>query len=147
MLRGNLKGVPLSSGSDTWKYYNDLSKGKITKEDWREVEEGIARSFGYCMTMGTASTMTSIAETIGFVLPEGASIPAADSNYIRLAAQTGRRIVEMAWEDLRQSEFLSPSSSENAISAAMAVGCSTNAIIHFIAIARRAGFENKSRRF
>ena len=105
MLRGNWKGVPLGSGSDTWKYYDDLREGKITEEDWREVEEGIARSFGHCMTMGTASTMTSIAETIGFVLPGGASIPAADSNHIRLATQTGRRIVEMAWEDLRPSEF------------------------------------------
>ena len=141
MLRGNWKGVPLGSGSDTWKYYDDLREGKITEEDWREVEEGIARSFGHCMTMGTASTMTSIAETIGFVLPGGASIPAADSNHIRLATQTGRRIVEMAWEDLRPSEFLSRSSFENAISAAMAMGCSTNAIIHVIAIARRAGFD------
>ena len=141
MLRGNWKGKPLGSGSDTWKYYDDLREGKITEDDWREVEEGIARSFGHCMTMGTASTMTSIAETIGLVLPGGASIPAADANHIRLATQTGRRIVEMVWEDLRPSELLSRSSFENAISAAMAMGCSTNAIIHVVAIGKRAGFD------
>ena len=140
MLRGNWKGKFLGSGSDTWKYYDDLREGKITEQDWREVEEGIARSFGHCMTMGTASTMTSIAETLGFILPGGASIPAADSNHIRLATQTGRRIVEMAWENLRPSKLLSRSSFENAIAAAMAMGCSTNAIIHLIAIGRRAGF-------
>tara|TARA_Y100000588_G_scaffold87556_1_gene93294 strand:+ start:1 stop:1140 length:1140 start_codon:yes stop_codon:yes gene_type:complete len=93
------------------------------------------------MTMGTASTMTSIAETIGLVLPGGASIPAADANHIRLATQTGRRIVEMVWEDLRPSKILSRSSFENAISAAMAMGCSTNAIIHLVAIGKRAGFD------
>ncbi|MDA7948396.1 MAG: L-arabinonate dehydratase [Hyphomicrobiaceae bacterium] len=141
MLRGNWKGKPLGSGSDTWKYYDELRAGRITEDDWREVEEGIARSFGHCMTMGTASTMTSIAESLGLILPGGASIPAPDANHIRLATQTGRRIVEMAWEDLRPSNVLSRSSFGNAIAAAMAMGCSTNAIIHVIAIARRAGFD------
>lgn len=93
------------------------------------------------MTMGTASTMTSIAESMGFVLPGGASIPAPDANHIRLATKTGRRIVEMAWEDLKPSDILSRSSFENAIAAAMAMGCSTNAIIHVVAMGRRAGFD------
>ncbi len=141
MLRGNWKGKPLGSGSDSWKYYDELRAGKITQDDWREVEEGIARSFGHCMTMGTASTMTSIAESLGLILPGGASIPAPDANHIRLATQTGRRIVEMAWEDLKPSDVLSKSSFENAIAAAMAMGCSTNAIIHVIAMGRRAGFD------
>ncbi|MEK9673093.1 MAG: L-arabinonate dehydratase [Rhodospirillaceae bacterium] len=141
MLRGNWKGKFLGSGSDTWKYYDDLRAGKITQDDWLEVEEGIARSFGHCMTMGTASTMTSIAESLGFVLPGGASIPAPDAGHIRLATQTGRRIVDMAWEDFKPSDMLTRSSFENAIAAAMAMGCSTNAIIHVIAMGRRAGFD------
>lgn len=141
MLRGNWKGKPLGSGSDTWKYYDDLRAGKITQEDWDEVEEGIARSFGHCMTMGTASTMTSIAESLGFVLPGGASIPAPDANHIRLATQTGRRIVEMAWDGYTPSEMLTRSSFENGIAAAMAMGCSTNAIVHVVAMGRRAGFD------
>ena len=140
-MRGNWKGRPLGSGSDSWKYWDDLREGKITQADWTEVEEGIARSFGHCMTMGTASTMTSIAEALGFVLPGGASIPAPDANHARLATQTGRRIVEMAWEDLKPSDILSRQSFENAIAAAMAMGCSTNAIIHVVAIGRRAGFD------
>ncbi|MEK9725665.1 MAG: dihydroxy-acid dehydratase, partial [Rhodospirillaceae bacterium] len=105
------------------------------------VEEGIARSFGHCMTMGTASTMTSIAETMGFILPGGASIPAPDANHVRLATQTGRRAVEMVWEDLKPSDMLTRSSFENAIAAAMAMGCSTNAIVHVVAMGRRAGFD------
>ncbi len=141
MLNGNWKGKTLGSGSDSWKYWDDLRAGKITKDDWIEVEEGIARSFGHCMTMGTASTMTSIAESLGFVLPGGASIPAPDANHIRLATHSGRRIVEMAWEDLKPSDILTRESFENGIAAAMAMGCSTNAIIHVVAMGRRAGFD------
>ena len=141
MLSGNWKGQRLGSGSDSWRYWDDLREGKITQDDWTEVEEGIARSYGHCMTMGTASTMTSIAETLGFILPGGASIPAPDAGHIRLATQTGRRIVEMAWEDLKPSDFLSRSSFANAIAAAMAMGCSTNAIVHVVAMGRRAGFD------
>ncbi|MGI9482906.1 MAG: L-arabinonate dehydratase [Hyphomicrobiales bacterium] len=141
MLRGNWKGNPLGSGSDSWKYWDELRAGNITEDDWTEVEEGIARSFGHCMTMGTASTMTSIAEALGFILPGGASIPAPDANHTRLAAACGRRIVDMVWEDLKPSDILSRASFENAIAAAMAMGCSTNAIIHVVALARRAGFD------
>ena len=141
MLNGNWKGQRLGSGSDTWKYWDDLREGKISKKDWVEVEEGIARSYGHCMTMGTASTMTSIAEALGLTLPGGASIPAPDAGHIRLATRTGRRIVEMAWEDLKPSDLLTRKSFENAIAAAMAMGCSTNAIVHVVALGRRAGLD------
>ena len=141
MLRGNWKGKVLGSGSDSWKYWDELRAGTISQDDWREVEQGIARSYGHCMTMGTASTMTAIAETMGFCLPGGSSIPAADANHIRLAKASGRRIVDMVWEDLKPSDILRAGSFRNAIAAAMAMGCSTNAIIHVVALARRAGFD------
>jgi len=141
MLRGNWKGQSLGSGSDTWKYWDELRAGNITEDDWQEVEEGIARSYGHCMTMGTASTMTSIAEALGLVLPGGASILAADSNHKRLAVASGRRIVEMVWEDQKPSDILTRASFENCIAAAMAMGCSTNAIVHVVAMGRRAGFD------
>ena len=141
MLRGNWKGKSLGSGSDAWKYWDELRAGNITDDDWTEVEQGIARSYGHCMTMGTASTMTSIAESLGLVLPGGASIPAADSNHKRLAAGSGRRIVEMVWEDLKPSDILTRRSFENCIAAAMAMGCSTNAIVHVVAMGRRAGID------
>ena len=140
MLRGNWKGRSLGSGSDSWKYWDELRAGNITQEDWNEVEQGIARSHGHCMTMGTASTMTSITEAIGMTLPGAASIPAPDSNHTRMATQVGRRVVDMVWEDHKPSTFLTHSSFENGISAAMAMGCSTNAIIHVVAMGRRAGF-------
>ncbi len=141
MLRGNWKGKVLGSGSDVWKYWDELRAGTISRDDWRDMEQGIARSYGHCMTMGTASTMTAVAETLGFCLPGGSSIPAADANHIRLAKASGRRIVDMVWEDLKPSDFLSAGSFRNAIAAAMAMGCSTNAIIHVVALARRAGFD------
>lgn len=141
MLRGNWKGQPLGSGSDSWKYWDELRAGTITQADWQEVEEGIARSYGHCMTMGTASTMTSIAEALGLVLSGGASIPAPDANHQRLATASGRRVVEMIWEDLKPSDILGRAAFENAIAAAMAMGCSTNAIVHVVALARRAGVD------
>jgi len=139
MLRGNWKGKVLGSGSDAWKYWDERRAGNITEADWVNVEAGIARSYGTCMTMGTASTMTAIAEAIGMTLPGASSIPAADSGHIRMSAATGRRIVEMVWEDLTPSKIQSRHAFENAIAVAMAMGCSTNAIIHLIAQARRAG--------
>jgi dihydroxy-acid dehydratase len=153
MLRGNWQGKVLGSGSDSWKYWDELRAGKITEQDWLGVEGGIARSYGTCMTMGTASTMTAIAEAVGMVLPGGSSIPAADAGHIRLASESGRRIVEMVWEDLTPQRIQTRAAFENAIAVAMAMGCSTNAIIHLIAMARRAGqeigladFERYSRR-
>ncbi|MAJ15257.1 MAG: dihydroxy-acid dehydratase [SAR116 cluster bacterium] len=139
MLRGNYKGKFLGSGSDGWKYWAELRAGNISKNDWEEVEMGIARSYGHCMTMGTASTMTAIAEALGFCLPGASSIPAPDSNHIRMSANLGKRIVEMVWEDFKPSRFVTKKSVENAVIIAMAMGCSTNAIIHLIAIARRSG--------
>jgi dihydroxy-acid dehydratase len=153
MLRGNFQGKFLGSGSDSWKYWDELRAGKITEQDWLGVEQGIARSYGTCMTMGTASTMTAIAEAVGMVLPGGSSVPAADAGHIRLASESGRRIVGMVWEDLTPQRIQTRPAFENAIAVAMAMGCSTNAIIHLIAMARRAGqdiglddFERYSRR-
>lgn len=152
MLRGNLRGEVLGSGSDAWKYWDDRRAGKIDAQEWQAVEAGIARSYGHCMTMGTASTMTAIAEAMGLTLSGASSIPAADSGHIRMATETGRRIVAMVGENLRPSLVLSRASFTNAIAVAMAMGCSTNAIIHLIAMARRAGqdigladFESASR--
>ncbi|CAL80574.1 putative Dihydroxy-acid dehydratase [Bradyrhizobium sp. ORS 278] len=139
MLRGNWKGKTLGSGSDAWKYWDERRAGKLSDADWNAMEAGIARSHGTCMTMGTASTMTAIAEAIGMTLPGASSIPAADAEHIRMSSECGRRIVEMVWEDLTPSKIQTREAFENAIAVAMAMGCSTNAIIHVIAQARRAG--------
>jgi dihydroxy-acid dehydratase len=139
MLRGDYKGQVLGSGSDTWKYWAELRAGNITEDDWRDVEDGIARSPGHCMTMGTASTMTSAVEAMGLTLPGAASIPAPDSRHAQMATLTGKRIVEMVWEDLKPSDVLTPASFDNAITTALALSGSTNAIPHLIALARRAG--------
>ncbi len=141
MLRGNYKGKFLGSGSDGWKYWDELRAGNISNQDWEEVETGIARSYGHCMTMGTASTMTAIAEAIGLCMPGASSIPAADSNHIRMSKSVGKRIVEMIWEDLTPKKIITERSIDNAVTVAMAMGCSTNAIIHLIAMARRAGIK------
>ncbi len=152
MLRGHWKGKTLGSGSDSWKYWDDLRAGEIDRQDWNEVMGGIARSYGTCMTMGTAATMMSIADSIGMCLNGASSIPAADSNHIRMCSASGRRIVEMVWDDFKPSDILDENAYQNGVSAAMAMGCSTNAIIHLIAMARRSGvdlsledFEKKSR--
>jgi dihydroxy-acid dehydratase len=147
MLRGNWHGEQLGSGTDRWKYWAELRAGRITDDDWREVEEGIARSYGHCMVMGTASTMTSAVETLGLTLPGAVSIPAADSSHPRMASATGRRIVEMVWEDLRPCEMLTPEAFDNAITVVHALSGSTNALIHLIAMAGRAGVELKLDRF
>jgi dihydroxy-acid dehydratase len=139
MLRGNWRGKVLGSGSDAWKYWDERRAGTITDTDWIEVEAGIARSYGHCMTMGTASTMTAMAEALGMTLAGASSIPAADANHIRMCAASGRRIVDMVWEDLVPARIQTRQAFENALTVAMAMGCSTNAIIHLIAQARRAG--------
>ena len=139
MLRGDYKGGFLGSGSDTWKYWAELRAGTISTTDWQAIEDGIARSAGHCMTMGTASTMTSAAEVLGFTLPGAASIPAPDSRHAQMASLTGRHIVEMVWADLKPSDFLCEASFDNAASTVLALGGSTNAIVHLIALARRAG--------
>jgi len=139
MLRGNWKGKVLGSGSDAWKFWDERRAGNISDQDWVDIEGGIARSYGHCMTMGTASTMTAITEAIGLTLPGASSIPAADAGHIRMASACGRRIVEMVWEDLVPARIQTRDAFENAIVVAMAMGCSTNAIIHVVAMARRAG--------
>lgn len=141
MLRGNWRGQTLGSGTDAWKYWDELRVGNVSETQWQEIEKGIARSYGHCMTMGTASTMTAIAEALGLCLPGASSIPAADANHIRMSAECGRRIVDMIWEDLTPDKILVPDAFDNANTIAMATGCSTNAIIHLIAMARRAGVD------
>lgn len=141
MLRGNYAGKYLGSGTDMFRYWDERRAGTITKKEWLGMEAGIARSYGTCMTMGTASTMTAIAEAMGLSLPGASSIPAADSGHQRMATQCGRRVVEMVWEDLTPDKIITPGAVRNAITVAMATGCSTNAIIHLIAMARRAGVE------
>jgi len=138
MLRGMSRGQTLGSGSDAFKYWDERRAGTISEDQWQSIIGGIARSSGTCMTMGTASTMTSIAESIGMTLPGASSIPAVDASHQRMATQVGRRVVEMVHEDLRPSRIQTREAFLNGITVAMALGCSTNAIIHVIAQARRA---------
>ena len=147
MLRGNWNGKVLGSGSDVWKYWAEKCAGNITDCEWSEMEDGIARSPGHCMTMGTASTMTALAETLGLTLPGASSIPAVDANHARMATRCGRRIVAMVWDDLKPTDILTRSSFENAITADMAIGGSTNAIIHLVALAGRAGIKLDLKKF
>ena len=140
MLRGNWRGQVLGSGSDAFKYWDERRAGRLSDQAWQEMEAGIARSNGTCMTMGTAATMMGIAEALGFTLPGASSIPAPDANHVRMAADCGRRIVQMVWDDLTPARLLSAKNFSNAVAVAMAMGCSTNAIIHLVAISRRAGF-------
>jgi dihydroxy-acid dehydratase len=139
MLRGNWHGQILGSGSDAWKYWDEKRAGNLSESEWCEIEEGIARSHGTCMTMGTASTMAAIAETMGLTLPGATSLPAVDAGHARLAAASGRQAVENVWAGLNPARFLTRASFENAIAASMALGGSTNAIIHMVAMAGRAG--------
>jgi dihydroxy-acid dehydratase len=147
MLRGNWRGHALGSGSDAWKFWDEKRAGRIGDEEWNEIEGGIARSFGTCMVMGTAATMMAITETLGLSLPGASSIPAPDASHPRMCAASGRRAVEMVWEDLTPDKILTPAAFDNAIRVHMALGGSTNAIIHVIAMARRAGIALDMQRF
>ncbi|KCV63564.1 putative dihydroxy-acid dehydratase [Bordetella bronchiseptica 99-R-0433] len=147
MLRGNWNGNTLGSGSDTWKYWAELRAGNITEEDWQGVEDGIARSPGHCMTMGTASTMTAAVEALGLCLSGYSSIPAPDSRHAQMASLSGKRIVEMVWEDLKPADILTAASFDNAVRTVLALSGSTNAVVHLIALARRAGFGLDLERF
>ncbi len=142
-LRGNWAGNTLGTGSDAWKFWAERRAGRLDAKDWDEIESGISRSPGTCMTMGTASTMTAIAEALGLILPGGSSIPAADSSHARLASESGRRIVEMTWEDEKISDFLDERAFRNAMRLAMAYGGSTNAAVHILAMAGRAKVDVK----
>jgi dihydroxy-acid dehydratase len=141
MLRGHFAGRTLGSGSDAWKYWDERRAGNVTDAEWQGVQGGIARSAGVCMTMGTASTMTAIAEAMGLTLPGASSIPAVDSGHARMAAACGRRIVGMVWKDLTPDRIVTEAAVRNAAVVAMATGCSTNAVVHLIAMARRAGVD------
>jgi dihydroxy-acid dehydratase len=147
MLRGDYKGKFLGSGSDTWKYWAELRAGNITEQDWQDVEDGIARSPGHCMTMGTASTMTSAVEVLGLTLPGAASIPAPDARHAQMATLTGKAIVEMVWEDVKPLDYLTAASFDNAVTAVVALGGSTNSIVHLVAMARRCGIDLTIDRF
>jgi len=147
MLRGNAGGKTLGSGSDMFKGWNEVRAGVMAREQWDELLGGIARSPGHCMTMGTASTMTSAAEALGLTLPGAASIPAPDSRHAQMATATGRRIVDMVWEDLRPSRVLTAAAFDNAVVTVLAIGGSTNALVHLVAMARRAGVDLTLARF
>jgi len=141
MLRGHYAGKILGSGSDAWKYWDERRAGNITDEEWLGFQGGIARSAGTCMTMGTASTMTAITDAMGLTLPGASSIPAVDSGHMRMSADCGRRIVEMVHEGLTPDRIVTRAAVQNAAITAMATGCSTNAVVHLIAMARRAGVD------
>ncbi len=139
MLRGMWRGVELGSGTDLRGYWDEVRAGRLSEEEWCEIEGCISRSAGHCTVMGTASTMACMAEALGMTLPGCADIPAADSRRLAMAEASGARMVEMAKEDLRPSRVLTPAAFENAIRVLMALGGSTNAIIHLVAIAGRLG--------
>ncbi|MBS1852854.1 MAG: dihydroxy-acid dehydratase [Acidobacteria bacterium] len=139
MLNGRWKTQPMGSGTDIWKTWDERRAGRVSDEKWEELEGSIHRSAGHCMTMGTASTMTSLAEALGMTLPGAASIPAVDSRRYANAESSGRRIVELIKENIRPSQVMTPLAFENAIRVLAALGGSTNAVIHLIAIAGRLG--------
>ncbi|MFP6873864.1 MAG: L-arabinonate dehydratase [Verrucomicrobiales bacterium] len=141
MMKGNWNGQVLGSGVDVWKYWDERRAGNLSEEEWREIEGGIARSPGHCMTMGTAATMTALAETMGFSIPGSSSVPAMDANHARLAAEAGRQAVKNAWEGPRPGELATRKAFENAVAVDMALGGSTNAIVHLLAMAGRAGID------
>jgi dihydroxy-acid dehydratase len=141
MLRGMWRNEEIGSGTDVWRFSDERRAGRLSEEEWCELESCMSRSAGHCMVMGTASTMTSLAEAMGLTLPGCANIPAPDSRRYEFAERSGARIVEMVWEDLRPSQVLTREALENAIRVNMAIGGSTNAIIHLVALAGRLGIE------
>lgn len=141
MLSGQWRDRDLGSGTDGRKLFDLYRTGRLTEEEWSEVEGCIARSAGHCTVMGTASTMACMAETLGMTLPGCAAIPAPDSRRLAIAEQSGKRVVEMVWDDLTPSRLLTAPAFENAITALMALGGSTNAVVHLTAIAGRLGMD------
>jgi dihydroxy-acid dehydratase len=139
MLTGRWRGQTLGSGTDSTRYYQEMRAGRISEAAYHDMEYSAARSPGHCMTMGTASTMTSMAEVLGMTLPGAASIPAVDSRHSHMASRSGRAIVEMVWQDRKPRDLLTRASFENAILTLMALGGSTNAVIHLVAMADRVG--------
>ena len=147
MLTARWNNVTLGSGSDVWKYWDERLAGNLCDKDWQGIENCIGRSAGTCMTMGTASTMACVTEAMGFSLPGAANIPAVVAEHSRLAVRTGRRAVDMAWEDLKPSDFMTAKSIDNGLMTSLAIGGSTNAIVHLIAIAGRLGIDLSLDRF
>jgi dihydroxy-acid dehydratase len=139
MLNDRYKGKTVGAGTHTKKFFDEYVAGNIDSKEWIQLESKMTRSPGTCNTMGTASTMTAMAEAMGFTLPGATSIPAMDANHVRMASACGRRIVDMVWEDLKPSTFFTRASVDNALATYMALGGSTNAAIHTIAMAGRAG--------
>jgi dihydroxyacid dehydratase/phosphogluconate dehydratase len=147
MLRGNWRGQPVGSGTDVWRLWAERRAGELDDCAWRDLEDGIARSPGHCMTMGTASTMTAAVDALGLTLPGASSIPAVDAAHGRMAGRCGRAIVELVWEGRKPSTLLTAESFDNAVISVLALGGSTNAVIHLIAMARRAGVDLSLDRF
>lgn len=147
MNKTSWRGNQLGSGSDVWKYWAERGAGRLGCEAWCELEDHIAASPGHCMTMGTASTMTSISETMGMSLPGSASIPATHSAHARMASATGRQAVELAWYDVKPREIMTAAAFDNAVTVLMAMGGSTNAIVHLTAMAGRAEVDLPLERF
>ena len=144
---GQWRGEMIGSGTDLWRYSDELRAGRISLSDWRELEASYGCGVGACNTMGTASTMTSLSEALGMILPGTASIPATDARRLQAATATGRRIVQMVHEDLRPSRILTPAAFDNAIRALLALGGSTNAVVHLIAMAGRRNIRLPLSRF
>jgi dihydroxy-acid dehydratase len=141
MLNGDFRGQKIGSGTHVWKFHEDVKAGRMSLEDFLSAEQGQSRSAGSCMTMGTASTMASMVEALGIGMPDNAAIPAVDARRGVLAQLAGRRIVELVNEDVRMSQILTKRAFENAIRVNGAIGGSTNAVIHLIAVAQRLGVD------
>ncbi|MEM0925026.1 MAG: L-arabinonate dehydratase [Planctomycetota bacterium] len=139
MLKARWKTETLGSGSDVWKYWDERVAGNLCDHEWQGIENCIARSAGTCMTMGTASTMACVTEAMGMSLPDAACTPAVVAEHARLATRTGRRAVELAWDQVRPSTILNEASIKNGVRTSLAIGGSTNAIVHLIAMAGRLG--------
>ncbi|MEV5234916.1 dihydroxy-acid dehydratase, partial [Streptomyces pseudogriseolus] len=139
MLPGHWRGETLGSGTDMWKYWDDKRAGVIGDCEMQELESGLARSPGHCMTMGTASTLTAAAEALGVTVPGASSIPAVDSGHDRMAAKAGMTIVDLIHKDRRIGDILTADAFEDAVTTVLGLGGSTNAVIHLIAMAGRAG--------
>jgi dihydroxy-acid dehydratase len=146
-LNGYFKGQKIGTGTHTRKFWDEKRAGNLSEEDWLKLESSMTRSHGTCNTMGTASTLTSMAEVLGLSLPGSATIPAVDSAHSRLCSTAGERIVEMVWEDLKPSDIATEQAFENALMTYMALGGSTNGIIHLTAMAGRLGLQVPMARF
>ena len=138
MNRTAWRGEQLGSGSDVWKYWAERGAGRLSCDAWCQLEDHIAASPGHCMTMGTASTMTALAEVLGMALPGSSSMPATHSGHSRMASATGKQAVELAWHNVQPAQIMNQAAFENAITTLMAIGGSTNAIVHLMAMAGRA---------